>query len=111
MPYIEAKLSIKLDENKKNELVIKLSDAVSVALSKPKAYMMVNIEDEKSLYMAEKKLDKGAYISIKLFGSTTKTACEPLTKNICNILAEYGINNVYVTYHPVELWGWNGMMF
>jgi hypothetical protein len=75
---------------------------------------MAEIEDNKSLYMAEKKLDKGAYISISLLGSTTKPACQVLTKDICNILyADYGIegSGVYITYHPVDLWGWNGSMF
>ena len=75
---------------------------------------MTGIEDEKSLYMAERKLDKGAYISIKMLGQTTKPACQNLTKNICDILsADYGIDgsNVYVSYHPVDLWGWNGSMF
>ncbi len=113
MPYIEVKLSIKLDENQKNELQAKLADVVSGAFSKPKAYIMTNIEDNKSLYMAEKKAEKGAYIAISLFGSASKPACQNLTKNICNILTSYGIDSssTYVTYHPVDLWGWNGSMF
>ena len=113
MPFIEAKLSIKLDENQKNELQVKLTDAVSMSFSKPKAYIMSNIEDDKSLYMSEKKLDKGAYIAISLLGSASKPACQNLTNDICNILFEYGIDGsgVYVTYHPVDLWGWNGSMF
>lgn len=113
MPYIEAKLSIKLDENQKNELQAKLTAVVSDAFSKPKTYIMANIEDEKSLYMAEKKLDKGAYIAVSLLGSASKPACQNLTKNICDVLSSYGIagSNVYVTYHPVDLWGWNGSMF
>ena len=113
MPYIEAKLSINLDETQKNDLQVKLTDVVSSAFSKPKAYIMANIEDGKYLYMAEKKIDGGAYISISLLGSTSKPVCQNLTKNICDILSSYGINgsNVYVTYHPVDLWGWNGSMF
>ncbi len=114
MPYVEAKLSIRLEEEQKGKLQAKLTDVVSLALSKPKPYIMVNIEDNKSLYMAEKKIDKGAYISVKLLGSTTKSACQILTKNICDILfADYGIDgaNVYVSYHPVDLWGWNSSMF
>ena len=113
MPYIEAKLSVNLDENQKNELQAKLADAVSISFSKPKAYIMAGIEDGKSLYMAEKKLEKGAYISISLLGSASKSACQNLTRDICEILSNYGINgsNVYITYHPVDLWGWNGSMF
>jgi len=113
MPYIEAKLSMNLDENQKNDLQTKLTDAVSVNFSKPKGYIMSNIEDGKSLYMADKKIDKSAYISVSLLGSVSKPNCQNLTKNICDILSEYGIagSNIYVTYHPVDLWGWNGSMF
>ena len=35
MPYIEAKLSFKLDESQKDDLQKKLADAVSSAFSKP----------------------------------------------------------------------------
>ena len=113
MPYIEAKLSVKLDEDQKNILQDKLTNAVSIAFSKPKAYIMVCIEDCKDLYMAETKLDKGAYVSVSLLGSASKPACQSLTQNICAILSGYGIDGsgVYVTYHPVDLWGWNGSMF
>ncbi|MBQ4400314.1 MAG: tautomerase family protein [Alphaproteobacteria bacterium] len=73
MPYIEAKMSIKLDERQKDDLQKKLTGAVSAAFGKPKAYIMTCIEDDKSLYMAEKKLggwhfalhrlvDQGIYI-------------------------------------------------
>ncbi len=114
MPYIEAKLSVKLDETQKDDLQKKLTEVVSSAFSKPKAYIMANIEDSESLYMAERKLDKGAYISVSLLGSASKPACQTLTRNICDILtADYGLegSNIYVTYHPVDLWGWNSSMF
>lgn len=113
MPYIETKLSINLDENQKNEIQAKLTEVVSASFSKPKAYIMAEIEDGKSLYMAGNRIEKGAYISVSLLGSASKSSCQNLTRSICDILSGYGIDgaNVYVTYHPVELWGWNGSMF
>ena len=114
MPYIEAKLSIKLDDNQKNDLQNKLSDAISSAFSKPKTYIMANIEDSKSLYMAGNKAEKGAYITVRSLGSISKAACQAATKDICSVLqSQYGLNgsNIYISYHPVELWGWNGSMF
>ena len=114
MPYIEAKMSIKLDERQKDELQKKMTGAVSSTFGKPKAYIMACIEDDKSLYMGERKLEKGAYIAIRLLGSASKSACQGLTGEICDILQnDYGIDgaNVYVTYHPADLWGWNGGMF
>jgi phenylpyruvate tautomerase PptA (4-oxalocrotonate tautomerase family) len=114
MPYIEVKLSIKIDENKKNDIQLKLTNAVALALTKPNMYIMTNIEDSISLFMGGNKIEKGAYISVSLLGETTKSACQHLTKEICDILnSELGFDgkNIYVTYHSVELWGWNGSMF
>ena len=114
MPYIEAKLSIKLDDVQKDNLQKELANAVSSAFSKPKSYIMTNIEDLKSLYMGDKKVEKGAYILVRSLGSISKNSCQNATKEICEILTtNYGLNgsNIYVTYHPVDLWGWNGSMF
>ena len=114
MPYIEAKLSIELNDSQKDELQAKLVQAVSSAFSKPNAYIMTNIEDEKSLYMGGKKVEKGAYIEVKALGTVTKPSCQTATKTICDILTNnYGLNGaqIYITYQPVDLWGWNGSMF
>jgi phenylpyruvate tautomerase PptA (4-oxalocrotonate tautomerase family) len=114
MPYIDVKLSVKLDEDKKNDVQAKLTDAVSSAFSKPKMYIMANIQDGSSLYMGAGKVEKGAYIQVSLLGSTTKSACQNLTKDIFDILhSELGLDGskVYVTYHSVDLWAWNGSMF
>ena len=114
MPYIHARLSVKLDEAQKADLQSKITDVVSEAFSKPKNYIMAEVADGCSLFMAGKSLDKGAYISIGLLGSTTKDRCNAVTQKVCEVLSsDYGISGsgVYITYHPTELWGWNGMMF
>lgn len=114
MPYIHARLNVKLDDAQKADLQSKMTDIVSEAFSKPKNYIMAEIADDCSLYMGGRGLDKGAYISIGLLGSTTKDRCGLITQKICDILnSDYGISgsSVYITYHPTELWGWNGMMF
>ena len=114
MPYIHARLNVNLDDAQKADLQSKMTDIVSEAFSKPKNYIMAEIADGCSLYMGGKGLDKGAYISIGLLGSTTKDRCSLVTQKICGVLnTDYGMSgsSVYITYHPTELWGWNGMMF
>ena len=114
MPYIQARLSIKLDDAQKTDFQSKITEVVSEAFSKPKNYIMAEIVDGCSLFMADKKLDKGAYISIGLLGFATKDRCNAVTQKVCEVLnTDYGISGsgVYITYHPTELWGWNGMMF
>ena len=112
MPFIQAQLSISVDN--KDELQQKLMNAVSDAFSKPTTYIMTQINDNCDLWMGGKKIDKGAYLAISLLGNTNKNACATLTQEICKILkTDYNIDgqNIYITYHPTELWGWNGMMF
>ena len=52
MPFINAKLTVKLDDNQKNKLQVKLTDAVAEAFSKPKAYIMTEIAHGGSCWRA-----------------------------------------------------------
>ena len=113
MPFIDSKLTVKLTEEKKESIKKKLGEAVSI-LHKPESYLMVGFQDGYDLYFAGKKLDKGAYVEVSLFGSASSSDYDKMTKAICDILlAEAGIPSqfVYVTYHGVKDWGWNGSNF
>ena len=75
---------------------------------------MVGFEDEYDLYMSGNRLEKGAYVSVSLFGNASSDDYEKMTGAICDILQdELGIpaDHVYVTYHGVNDWGWNGRNF
>ncbi len=114
MPYIEAKLSFKMEDTQKDDLHKKLEDVISAAFSKPKSYIMTNITDTQRLYMSGECVEKGAYISVSLLGSASKSACQSSTKEICDILSsDLGVDTskVYITYHPTDLWGHDGYMF
>ena len=111
MPFIDCKLTQTLTDAQKETLKSELGKAVWI-IRKPESYLMVGICDGYDLYFAGKKLDKGAYVSVSLFGSSP--SYEKMTEFICNLLeSELGISgaNVYVTYHSVENWGWDGANF
>lgn len=113
MPFIDSKISMKLTEDKKENIKEQLGKAVSI-INKPESFLMVGIEDNYDLYMAGNKLEKGAYVQVSLFGNASSVAYEKMTAKICEIYeSELGIpgNNVYVTYHGVNDWGWNGRNF
>lgn len=114
MPYIEAKFTMALDEAKKNSICEKIENAVSGNFRKPKSYVMTEVKDNVPLRMNGAAMKKGAYISIKLFGSTSKNVCSICTSEISNALKkelEIDGKDVYITYHPVDLWGWDRQMF
>ncbi len=113
MPFIDSKISVKITPEQKEEIKAEMGRLIAT-LNKPEAYLMVGIEDSYDLWMGGKKLDKGAYVAVSLLGSAPKASYEKLTGQICDLLGEkFGIpgNAVYVTYHSVSDWGWNGSNF
>ena len=101
MPFIDSKISVKVSDEKKEVIKAKLG-ATMPLLSKSETYLMVGISDGYDLWMGGNRLEKGAYVAVSLFGNARPEAYE-----------ELGIpgSAVYVTYHPVSDWGWNGSNF
>lgn len=113
MPFIDSKITVSVTPEKKETIKAELGQAISL-LHKPEAYLMVGIADNYDLWMAGKKLEKGAYVEVSLLGSAAASDYEKLTAKICEIYErELGIpgSTVYVTYHPIADWGWDGRNF
>ncbi len=113
MPFIDSKITVQVSEDKKQAIKAALGKYITT-LNKPETYLMVGIEDNYDLWMAGEKLEKGAYVSVSLLGNASKDAYSKLTAQICDMYEkELGIpgNAVYVSYHPVSDWGWNGRNF
>ncbi len=113
MPYIEIKTTVPVTAAQAEELKSALGRAVAT-LHKTETYLMVGLEDNFSLWMGGKKLEKGAYVSVSLYGSAAPSDYDRMTGQICAILEKtLGLpgQGVYVTYHPVSDWGWNGSNF
>ena len=113
MPFIDSKITVPVTPDTKETIKNELGKAVSI-LSKPESFLMVGFEDNYDLYMGGRKLEKGAYVAVSLFGNASSSAYEQMTAKICEIYEkELGIpgNSVYVTYHGVNDWGWNGRNF
>lgn len=113
MPFIDSKITVPVTPEKKEKIKSELGKAITT-LHKTETYLMVGIDDSYDLWMAGNKLDKGAYVSVSLFGNASASDYDKLTGQICGIYEkELGIPGkfVYVTYHPVTDWGWNGSNF
>ena len=113
MPYIDSKITVGLTDEKKENIKSALGKAIT-ALNKTENFLMVGICDNYDLWMGGEKLEKGAYVEVSLLGNASKEAYTKLTAIICDIYEkELGIpgNSVYVTYHPITDWGWNGSNF
>jgi hypothetical protein len=113
MPFIDSKITLTVTEDKKEKIKTRLGQAVRL-LGKGENYLMVGFADNYDLYLGGKKLEKGAYVSVSLFGGASSNAYGKMTGEICTILSEeLGIpgDAVYVKYHGVNDWGWNGANF
>ena len=113
MPFIDSRVTVKVSDQQKEELKTELGRLIAT-LNKSETYLMVGIEDACDLWLGGKKLDKGAYVAVSLYGDAPKEAYDTLTGQIFDLLSnKLGIpgNAVYVTYHPVNDWGWNGKNF
>lgn len=113
MPMINSKITVPVPEDKQMELKTELGKAVSV-LGKSEAYLMLGFEENYSLFFGGKKLEKGAFVSVELYGSEDPAACSKMTEKICQIYDKVlGIpgDSIYVTYAGFKNWGWNGSNF
>ena len=114
MPFIGSKVTVKISNEKEEIIKKKLGEAIKLIPGKSETFLMVGFQNEYSLYFGGEKLEKGAFIEVKIFGKTSKEAYANLTAAICTIYEEeLGIpqNKIYVKYEEVENWGWNGSNF
>ncbi len=113
MPFIDSKITLKVSDAKKETLKAKLGQAASI-IGKSETYVMVGFDDEYTLYLGGKKLEKGAYVSVDVFGGSNSPNADEMTAKICEIFGEeLGIpaDSIYVEYRSTRDWGWNGGNF
>jgi len=113
VPMIKLETTVSLPTEKRDVLKAELGKAISI-MGKPESYLMINLVDNQDLYFGGNKLDKGAYVEIKVLGSVDAGKSNSMTAKVCEILESVlGIpgDAVYVSYFGTANWGWNGSNF
>lgn len=114
MPFINAKVTVKMSEEKKEAVKKKLGEAISLIPGKSEHWLMVGFEDSYDLYFQGNKDAETAFIEVKIFGSASSAVYDKMTGVLCGIFEEeLGIPaaRIYVKYEEVSEWGWNGSNF
>ena len=114
MPFIGSKVTVNISKKKEEIIKAKLGKAISLIKGKQEQFLMVGFEEKYNLYFAGEKLEKGAFIEIKIFGSASKEEYDNLTAEVCNIFneeLEIPKDKIYVKYEEISNWGWNGVNF
>lgn len=113
MPMIEAKVTMELPAEKRNALKTEFGKAISI-MGKPENYLMINLMEKQDLYFGGNKLEKGAYVEIKVLGNVDSAKSGKMTAKVCEILQQQldiPGDAVYVSYFGTANWGWNGNNF
>ena len=113
MPFIDLRTTVRTAPQQREALKTVFGQPIT-ALHKTETYLMVSIQDNSELWLGGQKLDKGAFVAVSLYGSASASDYNRMTALVCRILSEQldiPPKAVYVTYHPVSDWGWNGRNF
>ncbi|WP_027624157.1 phenylpyruvate tautomerase MIF-related protein [Clostridium lundense] len=114
MPYINSTITLKLSEEKKENIKTKLGKIISEIPGKSEEWLMVGFNDNHTLYFRGEKKEKAAFVQVQICGSTDRKYKNKVTESICTLLQQelsISKDNIYVTFQEIQDWGWNGTLF
>lgn len=114
MPFINSKVTVKMDDSKKETIKKELGNLISTLPGKSESWLMVGFEDNYTLYFKGEKKEKAAFVEVKIFGSADRSSKNNLTAQICNLFEkelQIPKDSTYITIQEINDWGWNGELF
>lgn len=113
MPFINVKTNVSLSDAAESTVKTQLGHAIAALPGKSEAWLMVELEGDRSLWFAGTG-EPAAMVSVAVYGGAPEDAYDTLTGRICDILnAALGVepDRIYVCYTETPAWGWNGSNF
>ena len=113
MPFINSKLSISLTKEKETLIKQKLGELISLIPGKTEQWLMVGFEDNYNLFFGGENSHNIAFVEVRLYGSAPKNNKDKMVESICDLYeSELSIpkSNIFVTFHEIPDWGWNGRL-
>lgn len=113
MPFIRVNANVAVNESQAQRIKTLLGQAIDVIPGKSEAWLMVEVEGEKALWMAGSDAP-AAIAEVSLYGGADADNYRQLTGRVCDILdsvLDIAPDRVYVKYAETEHWGWNGSNF
>ena len=114
MPLLRLETSIPVAADRKEKMIISLSDILSSVTGKPEAYTMVTFADTTASMGG--KIKPAAFADVRGIGGLTPKVNAGISKEVAALLKkELNIDpeNVYLTFTEVAAtnWGWKGGTF
>lgn len=114
MPYIGTVTSVKINEEKRENIKALLGQAIELIEGKNERFLMLSFTDNTKMYFAGNDDSDTAFVDVKIFGTAKKEEYAALTAEITRIYSkELGLlpARIYVKYEECFNWGWNGANF
>jgi len=111
MPYINIHVTGALCENKRDELKSKLGQIIEILPGKSESGLMVDISDNHTMYYQGNKLDKCAFVDVRLYKQSPFVEKGEFAKALFAALEEIaGVpsNSVYLNFIELENWASRG---
>ena len=113
MPYINTITNKTITKDSELRLKTQFGSAITL-LHKTESWLMLNFNDNQKMYFQGDSSKPMAMVEVKLFGKSTPTDYQNMTRKITEIVSnelKIAPNCVYVKYEEVAHWGWNGNNF
>ena len=114
MPFIDVKLSKKINASEALALKAELGKMIEAFPGKSESWLMCNIESDKSIWFRGDNVTHSAFIEVKLFGTVNSESADRFTALLCNYLEEaleIPSERTYIRYEGGTAWGWKGSNF
>ena len=111
MPFINVMTNSEIKD--KESLKSELGKAIEAIPGKSEAWLMVKMEDRADMYF-KGSAEPCAMFEVAIFGKSSDSAFDDLTKRICKVSEEQlGVQSdrTYVKYNEIDRWGYNNFNF
>ena len=115
MPLIKVQMSVKCDDETKQDICLTLSKICAEGIGKPEAFVSSILEDDATIAFGG-EITQGAFVVVKSIGGLNVNVNRTLSQMICECLSEKtGIpgNKIYINFIdvPGASWGHNSGIF
>lgn len=112
MPFIQVNVSQTLKDTQKEQLKARLGEVITLIPGKTEAVTMIDIADNRTIYMDGKPID-GGFIEVRLYGAAEQANKEAMTEAVFAAMEQLlGIKpqNLYLNIFELNNWGTRGRL-
>ena len=112
MPMINLQVSGSLTPDEKDNITKELGQIISLMSGRSEKYLMVGIKDGYTHYLAGQKLDRAAFMEIRLLGRESESGQEAFVvkaQESLSKLLNIPPGNIYINILEMPHWGARGI--